>query len=308
MSGDLANLVDLLGTVGAELNLGGEEVDTLVLVVGALDEGGLDHTLLTLGGAEEGLGEASTGHGHGESGGSSTVLGLDDLVTTELDAVDELIAGSAVNAGVVGLGEERDNSDTRVTTDDGDVLVAGVGLLDLRDEARGTDNVKGGDTEETLGVVDTLGLVDLGDDGDRRVDLDANQRKSTLRKSRQEHTGLEMTRTLALGEASAAALARSRTMEALVLKRSSRVMPGLRGTPAGMRTISAPLRASFRPEPSGVGLWPETTLLVLMWPRSAATPISVSQYCFALCLRARGQQTYQGHRGYRRGRARKHGG
>ena len=172
MGRDLANLLDLLGTVGAELNLGSEEVDTLVLEVGALNEGGLDHSLLTLGGAEEGFGEASTGHGHGESGGTSTVLGLDDLVTTELDALDELIAGSAINAGVVGLGEERDDGDTRVTTDDGDVLVGGVGLLDLRDEARGTDNVKGGDTEETLGVVDTLGLVDLGDDGDGRVDLE----------------------------------------------------------------------------------------------------------------------------------------
>ena len=171
MSGDLANLVDLLGTVGAELNLGGEEVDTLVLVVGALDEGGLDHTLLTLGGAEEGLGEASTGHGHGESGGASTVLGLDDLVTTELDAVYEVIAGLALNAGVVGLGEERDDGDAGVATDDRDELLRGIGVLNLGDEARSTDDVKGGDTEDALGVVDTLGLEDLGDDGDGGVDL-----------------------------------------------------------------------------------------------------------------------------------------
>ena len=65
-------------------------------------------------------------------------------------------------------------------------------------------------------------------------------------------------------------------MEALVLKRSvrgrdqqalkrygeytmeyerdivpSRVMPGFLGTPAGMRTISAPVRASFKPLASG---------------------------------------------------------
>ena len=33
-------------------------------------------------------------------------------------------------------------------------------------------------------------------------------------------------------------------------------MPGLRGTPAGMTTISAPLRASARPE--GVASWPVT--------------------------------------------------
>jgi hypothetical protein len=58
-----------------------------------------------------------------------------------------------------------------VTANDGDGLLGGVGLLDLGDEAGGTDNVKGGDTEETLGVVDTLGLEDLRDDGDGRVDL-----------------------------------------------------------------------------------------------------------------------------------------
>ena len=36
-------------------------------------------------------------------------------------------------------------------------------------------------------------------------------------------------------------------MEALVLKRSSLVIPGLRGTPAGITTTSAPVRASARP-------------------------------------------------------------
>ncbi len=87
---------------------------------------------------------------------------------------------------------------------------------------------------------------------------------------RQCHTGFEMTRMFAFGAESAAALAKSRTMDALVLNKSapisgsvthllssikvflpSRVMPGLRGTPAGMRTISALERASLRPE--GVG-------------------------------------------------------
>jgi hypothetical protein len=58
-----------------------------------------------------------------------------------------------------------------VTTNDGDGLAGGVGLLDLGDEAGGTDDIEGGDTEETLGVVDTAGLVDLGDDGDGGVDL-----------------------------------------------------------------------------------------------------------------------------------------
>ena len=88
--------------------------------------------------------------------------------------------------------------------------------------------------------------------------------------ARRRRTGFEMTRRLALGAASAAALARSRTIDALVLKRSygprqlacyatifcfplipSRDMPGFRGTPAGISTTSAPVRASRSPE--GVG-------------------------------------------------------
>jgi hypothetical protein len=162
---DLANRVDLLNTVGAELDAGSEEVNTLVLVQRGVDEGGLNDTLLALGGTEERLGETGTGHGHGEGGGTGTVLGLDNLVTTELDAVDKGIAGLAGDGGVVGLRKQGDDGHTGVTTNDGDGLAGGVGALDLRDEARGTDDVKGGDTEQTLGVVDVAGLVDLGDDG-----------------------------------------------------------------------------------------------------------------------------------------------
>jgi hypothetical protein len=51
-----------------------------------------------------------------------------------------------------------------------------------------------------------------------------------------ELTGLEMIVRMAFGHASAQAATRLRTMEPLVLKRSSRVMPGLRGTPAGITT------------------------------------------------------------------------
>lgn len=168
---DLANREDLLDTFRAELNARSEEVDTLVLVERAVDKGGLNDTLDTLSGLEEGFGEAGTGESHGEGGGTSTVLGLDDFVTTELDAVDEGVASLAFNAGVVGLREEGDDGYTGVATDDGDFLVGRVGRLDLRDEAGGTDNIEGGDTKEALRVVDALGLEDLGDDGDSGVDL-----------------------------------------------------------------------------------------------------------------------------------------
>jgi hypothetical protein len=52
--------------------------------------------------------------------------------------------------GVAGLGEEGDDGDARVTTNDGDLGILGGDLLDLRDEARGTDNIEGGDTEESI--------------------------------------------------------------------------------------------------------------------------------------------------------------
>ena len=165
---DLADGQDLLNTVGAELDLAAEEVDALVLVEGRLDKGGLNDALLAVGSAEERVSHAGTSHGHGEGGGAGTVLGLDDLVTTKLDALDELLVGAQV--GVVALAEERDNGDTGVATDDGNVLVERVGALDLRDEAAGADDIEGGDTKESLGVVDAAGLEDLGADGDGGVD------------------------------------------------------------------------------------------------------------------------------------------
>jgi hypothetical protein len=168
--GDLADGVDLLNTVGAELNVGGEVVAALVLEQRRVDKGGLDDVLLALGSLEERLGETGTGHGHGESGRTSTVLGLDDLVTTELDTVDVVLELLALKV-VAGLGEEGNDGSAGVTADDSDVLGGGVGVLQLGDEAGGTDNVKGGDTKETLGVVDALGLEDLGGDGDGGIDL-----------------------------------------------------------------------------------------------------------------------------------------
>lgn len=170
MVGDLANGVDLLNTVGAKLDLGSEVLDTLVLVERGVDESGLDDVLLALSSLQEGLGETGTSHGHGEGSGTGTVLSLDNLVTTELDAVDvvvELLAGEVVAR----LGEEGNDGCAGVTTNNGNVLVGRVGVLDLGDEAGGTDDIEGGNTEETLGVVDTLGLEDLSGDGDGGVNL-----------------------------------------------------------------------------------------------------------------------------------------
>lgn len=60
---------------------------------------------------------------------------------------------------------------------------------------------------------------------------------------------------LTVGACLAIASARVLTMPALMLNRSSRVMPGFLGTPAGIMTRSAPLSASGRD--SGP-VWPVT--------------------------------------------------
>ena len=92
-----------------------------------------------------------------------------DQLQDVLDAVDELGVGAQV--GVVALGEEGDDGDAGVAADDGDVLVLGVGALDLGDEAGGADDVEGGDAEEGLWVVDSAELVDFTADWDGGVDL-----------------------------------------------------------------------------------------------------------------------------------------
>lgn len=93
-----------------------------------------------------------------------------------------------------------------------------------------------------------------------------------------ELTGLEIMAMTASGQNLAHPSTRVCTMEALVLKRSSRVMPGLRGTPAGMTTTSAPVSVSSNPplvfggQDTGLGSEPEVLDLVGMWDKSAATP------------------------------------
>jgi hypothetical protein len=165
---NLSDFVDLLNTVGAQLDLGGKEVNALVLVQWAVDESRLNNTLLSLSGLQQRLSEAGTSHSHRQSSRSSTILSLDDLITTELHTVEERRITDEIR--VRGLREQRNDCDARVSTNNDDVLINGVGVLDLRDEAGCADNIEGGDTEQALGVVDTCLLEDLGDDGHGGVD------------------------------------------------------------------------------------------------------------------------------------------
>ena len=75
----------------AELNVGREVLDTLVLEQRALDERRGDDTLLAAQATEKRVGELSTSVRHGERSRASTVLRLDDLITTKLDAIRQLL-------------------------------------------------------------------------------------------------------------------------------------------------------------------------------------------------------------------------
>ena len=88
-----------------------------------------------------------------------------------MDTVDKSIEFLARDVGVAGLGNKRNDGNTRVTTNDSDILIGRVGALDFADEAGGSNDIKSGDTEKSLGIIDALALVDFGDDGDGGVDL-----------------------------------------------------------------------------------------------------------------------------------------
>mmetsp|Transcript_82293 Transcript_82293/g.155134 ORF Transcript_82293/g.155134 Transcript_82293/m.155134 type:complete len:213 (-) Transcript_82293:167-805(-) len=90
-----------------------------------------------------------------------------------------------------------------------------------------------------------------------------------------EFTGFTINARMAFGQNFAQASTRPFAMSAFTLKRSSRVMPGLRGMPAGMSTKSQPVRHSSK---LSIGFSPTfitkplTATFFSMWFKSAATP------------------------------------
>jgi hypothetical protein len=240
---DFTETVDLFNTFGTEFDVGGEVFNTFLSEDIGLNERGFNNTLLTTDSSfEDRVGHTGTSIGHGESGRTSTVLGLNNFITTELDTVSQSIE-FFLGEFETGLRKERDNGDTRVTTDNGDLDILGVRTLDFRNETRGTDNIKSGNTIETLGVENTSLLEGFSENRDGGVDRVGDDEEVSVRavpgKTQKVSLLSLFSRFLSLSlfvTYLAAAVARSRTIEALVLNKSSRVIPGLRGTPAGITT------------------------------------------------------------------------
>jgi hypothetical protein len=79
-----------------------------------------------------------------------------------------------------GKGEERDDGLAGVTTDDGNV----DGTIDsVGSDGVGTEDIKGGDTEELLRVVSTLLLEDLSPDGNHGVHRVGDDEERSVRAS-----------------------------------------------------------------------------------------------------------------------------
>ena len=166
---NLANRVDLLHAVRAKSNVRRKVGATLVLVKRRVDEGGLNDALLALRRFEQGLREASTSHSHRKRSRALAILRLYDLITAKLHTVHVFIELLALEF-VPRLAKQRHDCLAGMTANDGDVLVRGIGVLELGDEAGGADDVEGGDAEELLGVVDAFALEDFGGDGNGAVD------------------------------------------------------------------------------------------------------------------------------------------
>ena len=113
-----------------------------------------------------------SGVGHREGSRSSSVLSRNNLVTTELYTLDQ--SGQLVGWDLdrwLGLAEQRDDCLSGVATDNWNSQALRVFFANnLSNEGLSSDNIESGNTEETLGVKDSLGLENLGCDWDGGVD------------------------------------------------------------------------------------------------------------------------------------------
>lgn len=137
------------------------------------DERRSDDALLTLDRPEERISKLGGSVSHTERRAPCAVLSFYDFVASILNPVHERLPLLAALRHCFARGrlrEEGHDGDARVTAHDGDRRVKRVCAGDAGEEARGTDDVEGGDTEELPGVEGAGFGGDGGYDRDGRVD------------------------------------------------------------------------------------------------------------------------------------------
>jgi len=198
---DVTEVVDLLDTVGAKLHSTREELNSLGSKERTLNKSRRNNPRLALQSPQQQVRELRRRIRHTQRRGPRAILRLHNLITSILNPMHKRLPRLAalLHGRTSGrLRKQGDDRDTRVAANDGNRSLSGVGARDAGKEAGRTDDVEGRDTEEARGVVRAGFFKGARDDGDGGVD------------------GVGMTRMCASGAFRATAVARSRTIEALV--------------------------------------------------------------------------------------------
>ena len=114
---------DLLDSVGSKL--AGARKELGVGNVG-FDIGALDNIVRPVHGLEYLIGKQVSRVGHAQGGGSGSRLGLDDLVSAKLGSHRNGLALGIVGRISGNLGKQGKNGDSGVSTNDGDINLAGI--------------------------------------------------------------------------------------------------------------------------------------------------------------------------------------
>jgi hypothetical protein len=141
-----------------------------------------------------------------------------------------------------------------VTTNNRNGGLAGVALTgDLSNKGLGADNIESGDTEKLLGVELAGGLEDLGGDGDGAVDGVGDDEDKGIRAvfgdtlhEVSDNAGVDLEQVVTGHTRLACCSLWLVTAHACFVGGCN-----LRGIPAGMTTISAPVKAFFIPSSLG---------------------------------------------------------
>lgn len=153
----------------------------------------------------------------------------------------------------LGLAPQRHDGLSRVSTNDWDDSLAWVLLASvLLNKCLRTHNIEGGDTEQLLRVKDAGALENLGCDWNGAVDWVGDDEDVGLRAElgdTLDKVAYDSSVDLEEVVASHAWLAWSGVSSAMLVSKSGIV--NVRGMPAGMTTMSAPVKAFFMPSSFG---------------------------------------------------------
>jgi hypothetical protein len=157
----------------SKFNITREELYSLLLEQRTFHKGRYDDSFFTFQSPQEAVCEFGSGKSHAQRSRSSTILCLDDLITTVLNPLDQLFPLPSIanqSARLLCLAQQRHDCDAGMTTHDSNVRVLWIGTDYGREETRGTNDIEGGDAKETSGVKSTGFLEHGRDDGDGRID------------------------------------------------------------------------------------------------------------------------------------------